>query len=346
MEATYIKMAKQALFESYVHNDSLPLCLRSGNCKSCINASDNNPPLYEMVQSRVNSGDIFFSVEISPPKTVTGTVHSLSNLHEMKHGGALYCSVTWHPGNDPGGTSLTSSMTIAGFAAKHSGCETMLHMAGSHISHQQMDEYLHDDSECEKSDFPYAVDFVQHIEQKFGKQFTIAVAGYPCGHPEAQSYLQDLQYLKSKVEAGANLILTQMFFEAETFIKFVHDCRSLGISVPIIPGIMPIQSYASLMHMVRLTRVQLPTNFSRDLEQIKHHDEAVESYGIHKSVELCQKIFEAGVAPGIHIFTLNRSSAPIELCKRLGMWLHGPMLPLACCIKDVNDQDKGLSYKN
>ncbi|WAR15195.1 MTHR-like protein [Mya arenaria] len=98
----------------------------------------------------------------------------------------------------------------------------------------------------------YASDLVHLIRQEFGDYFVICVAGYPTGHPESESYEEDLQSLKKKVDAGADFIITQLFFKAETFIKFFHDCRALGINCPIIPGILPIQTKASKEDLLKM----------------------------------------------------------------------------------------------
>lgn len=92
-----------------------------------------------------------------------------------------------------------------------------------------------------RSEMVYATELVGHIRKTHGDYFVIGVAGYPSGHPEATSYEEDLIHLKEKVDAGADFIITQLFFNAQVFLDFVNDCREIGIRVPIIPGIMPIQ---------------------------------------------------------------------------------------------------------
>ena len=95
--------------------------------------------------------------------------------------------------------------------------------------------------EGQPSDLSYATELVKHIRAEYGSYFVLGVAGYPTGHPEATSYEEDLLHLKEKVDAGAEFIITQLFFKTEVYFKFVEDCRKLGIRVPIIPGVMPIQ---------------------------------------------------------------------------------------------------------
>jgi methylenetetrahydrofolate reductase (NADPH) len=134
----------------------------------------------------------------------------------------------------------------------------------------------------------------------------ICVAGYPHGHPESSSYEQDLVHLKEKVDAGADFIITQLFFRAETFLKYVADCRASGIQCPILPGILPIQSYDSLRHICKLSKLEVPSDIINDLERIKDNDEAIRVYGIEQAVSLCQALLDSGEVYGLHFYTLNR----------------------------------------
>lgn len=95
--------------------------------------------------------------------------------------------------------------------------------------------------DAKANELNYATELVQHIRKEYGDYFVIGVAGYPTGHPEAKDYEDDLKHLKEKVDAGAEFIITQLFFRPSVFLKFVEDCRKIGIRVPIIPGVMPIQ---------------------------------------------------------------------------------------------------------
>ncbi|VDK70398.1 unnamed protein product [Cylicostephanus goldi] len=137
----------------------------------------------------------------------------------------------------------------------------------------------------------------------------IFLPGYPLGHPEAPSYKADLLYLKSKVDAGAQFIITQLFFEAEVFEQFVRDCREMGITVPIIPGIMPIMGYDSIRRIAKLSQLTIPEKVLLDLEPIKHDDDAVMKYGTVKAIEMCRRILSSGSAPSIHLYTMNREGA-------------------------------------
>ncbi len=110
---------------------------------------------------------------------------------------------------------------------------------------------------------------VKQIREEWGSEFTICVAGYPQGHPDAESYEADLLRLKEKVDAGADFIITQLFYKASTYKKFVDDCRAVGIDCPIMPGVMPIQSHDSLRHIVKLSRLDVPPEIKKIILPLK-----------------------------------------------------------------------------
>ena len=165
---------------------------------------------------------------------------------------------------------------------------------------------------------------VKFIRENYSDYFTICVAGYPHGHPDSTSYEDDLIHLKEKVDAGADFIITQLFFKAETFIQYVKDCENIGIKCPIIPGILPIQSFDSLRHICKLSKLDVPIDIVNDLEKIKDNDEAIRVYGIEKSIKLCRELLDSGVVHGLHFYTLNREVASTEILRGLGLWHSDP----------------------
>ncbi|XP_033730545.1 methylenetetrahydrofolate reductase-like [Pecten maximus] len=169
---------------------------------------------------------------------------------------------------------------------------------------------------------------VRLIKQEHGDDFSICVAGYPTGHPECTSYQEDLRHLKAKVDAGADFIITQLFFKASTFLQFVKDCRNIGINCPIIPGVLPIQAYQSLRHIVKLSRLEVPQEIIDTIEPIKDNDEAIRNYGVEQAVQMSRDLLNSGEVYGLHIYTLNREVATIEILKRLGMWKEDPQRAL------------------
>ena len=311
----------------------------------------DNLTLAKKIESRIASGDKFFSLEFFPPRTKAGAINLLSRFDRMSLGGPLFVDVTWHPAGDPAGDSETSSMMIAHSALNYSGLETMLHMtcvgASEEVARSYLDKAkalgirsilaLRGDqpgrTEVNKRWQPqdgqlnYASDLVKLIRdnEEYRDAFSVCVAGYPTGHPEAMTYEDDLIYLKNKVEAGAHFIITQLFFKASTFKRFVDDCRAIGITCPIIPGVLPIQSYDSLRHMVKMSKLEVPNEISSVVQSLKGNDAAIRKYGVHQASEMVRELLSSGYAPGVHIYTLNREVGPISLLKRLGLWKSDPM---------------------
>ncbi|XP_040119382.1 methylenetetrahydrofolate reductase isoform X3 [Oryx dammah] len=303
--------------------------------------------LREKMKRRMDSGDKWFSLEFFPPRTAQGAVNLISRFDRMGAGGPLFVDVTWHPAGDPGSDKETSSMVIASTAVNYCGLETILHMTCCHQSREEITGHLHkakqlglknilalrgdpigDQWEEEEGGFNYATDLVKHIRNEFGDYFDVCVAGYPKGHPEGESFEADLKHLKEKVAAGADFIITQLFFEADTFFRFVKACSEIGITCPILPGIFPIQGYHSLRQLVKLSKLEVPQQIKDVIEPIKDNDAAIRNYGIEQAVSLCQELLASGLVPGLHFYTLNREVATIEVLKRLGLWIEDPRRPL------------------
>jgi len=297
--------------------------------------------LAEKLKARIESKDKFFSLEFFPPRTKSGAVNLLSRLDRMRMGNPLFIDITWHPAGNPAGDSETSSMMIAQSAVQYVGIESMLHMTCVGSSKDDVTSYLNkakrlglrnilalrgdlpnidQEWQYDPEKFNYATDLVKHTRKHFDDYFTICVAGYPTGHPEATDYDQDLMYLKEKVDAGSDFIITQLFFKSSTFKKFVDDCRAIGINCPIIPGIMPIQSYDSLRHIVKLSKLEIPEEILNVVTPLKGNDDAIRNYGIHQATQMIKELFISGYAPGIHFYTLNREVASTAILKNLGLW--------------------------
>ncbi|KZS15104.1 Methylenetetrahydrofolate reductase [Daphnia magna] len=310
--------------------------------------TSGNKSLAEKIRLRIESGEKFFSLEFFPPRTKEGAVNLLARFERLRLACPLFCDVTWHPAGNPGGDTETSSMTIASAALNYCGLETMLHLTCCNLSLEDVIKHLNraremgirsilalrgdppigQDWHPPENGLKYAVDLVRLIRNLFGDDFSICVAGYPTGHPDATSYEADLLHLKEKVDAGADFIITQLFFRAETFIKFVRDCRALGINVPIIPGVMPIQSYDSLRQIAKLSKLEVPEEIINIVAPLKDNDEAIRNYGVQQAVSLIRELFNAGLAPGVHFYTLNREVATTTILKQLGLWVTEPRRPL------------------
>uniref|UniRef100_A0A914EJM8 methylenetetrahydrofolate reductase (NADPH) n=1 Tax=Acrobeloides nanus TaxID=290746 RepID=A0A914EJM8_9BILA len=296
-------------------------------------------PLHQRIEKRVKSGTPFFSLEFFPPKTGNGVANFITRLDRYRDGGPLFVDITWHLGSDPANLNKeTSSSSIAAACLNYCRVDTMLHITGAQYSKRQTLGHLEQTkalgirnilalrgdlhpSEDGPVVYQYrALDMIRWIREEYGDYFTVAASGYPLGHPEAPSYAADIRYLKDKVDAGAQFVITQLFFEPEVFEQFVRDCREAGITVPIIPGIMPIQSYESIRRIASLSGLTIPDAILKALEPIKENDEAVRSYGIHHAVEMCRRLLSNGSAPSIHLYTMNREGSCREILQTLGLW--------------------------
>jgi methylenetetrahydrofolate reductase (NADPH) len=165
-----------------------------------------------------------------------------------------------------------------------------------------------------KDGYRYASDLVRLIRKKF--KFSVGVAGYPEKHVEAASMDEDLKHLKEKVDAGADFIVTQLFFDNKDYFRFVERVRALGINVPVIAGIMPVTDIEQIKRFTVMCGATLPPAFLSKLESLAADKAAVIQAGIDHATEQCRELVQKG-APGIHFYTLNKSHATIEIFKNL-----------------------------
>ena len=166
----------------------------------------------------------------------------------------------------------------------------------------------------EQRDFSYAADLVAFVKKRGG--FHMAVAGYPETHPEASSPEDDLARFAQKTAAGAHWAITQLFFDNKDYFAFVKRARAAGAVVPIVPGIMPVTSYAQLKRFMAMCGAKIPEELEARLVTIQDDPEAVVREGIEWGVRQCRELLDGG-APGIHFYTLNRSRSTTEILERL-----------------------------
>lgn len=169
--------------------------------------------------------------------------------------------------------------------------------------------------------FHYASDLVAFIRQETGRDFHIEVAAYPEMHPQARSMEADLQAFATKVHAGADSAITQYFFNADAYSRFVDEARRLGVQIPIVPGIMPIIGSTQLMRFSDACGAEIPRWIRLRLSGYGDDTASIRAFGLDVIEQLCEQLIAAG-APGLHFYTMNQSAATLAICQRLGWQAH------------------------
>ena len=166
-------------------------------------------------------------------------------------------------------------------------------------------------------EFHYASDLVAFIRAETGRDFHIEVAAYPEVHPQARSPEADLKAYVTKVQAGADAAITQYFYSADAYFRFVEDARRLGAEVPVVPGIMPITSSTQLMRFSDASGAEIPRWIRLRLQAYGDDVASIRAFGLDVVTGLCEQLLAAGV-PALHFYTMNQSAATLEICRRLG----------------------------
>lgn len=273
-----------------------------------------------------------FSIEFFPPKTPEGveklrvTRNKLGELHPH------YFSVTFGAGGSTQKGTLETVLEIKGEghdAAPHLSCigssrQNLLDILAEYKSHGiKRLVALRGDlpsgygaSELSSGEFRYASELVEFIRAETGDWFHIEVAAYPEMHPQAKSPQDDLQSFARKVKAGANAAITQYFYNADAYFRFVDEARKAGASVPVIAGIMPIMNYSQLMRFSDMCGAEIPRWIRLKLASFGDDAESIRAFGLDVVTQLCERLL-AGGAPGLHFYTLNQANATLEICRRL-----------------------------
>ncbi|XP_057526065.1 methylenetetrahydrofolate reductase (NADH) 2-like [Amaranthus tricolor] len=298
----------------------------------------------DKIKAAESENKTLFSFEFFPPKTEDGVENLFERMERMVAHSPSFCDITW----GAGGSTADLTLDIANRMQNIVCVETMMHLTCTNMPVEKLDHALdtiksnglqnvlalrgdppHGQDSFVKVEggFGCALDLVNHIRSKYGDYFGITVAGYPEAHPDVieanglatpESYGKDLAYLKQKVDAGADLIVTQLFYDTDVFLKFVNDCRHIGINCPIVPGIMPINNYKGFIRMTGFCKTKIPQEIMGALEPIKDNDEAVRNYGIHLGTEMCKKILASGIKQ-LHLYTLNMEKSALGILLNLGL---------------------------
>ncbi len=279
-----------------------------------------------------------FSFELFPPRTAEGVAKLPAVIAQLAALGPDYFSVTHGAGGSDQEGTYETLLTVV----EHSGVETAPHLTcvGSTRAHvaAQLQRYreagvkrivaLRGDlpatamSPAAPGEFHYANELVSFIRAEHGDWFRIEVAAYPEMHPQAARPSEDFDNFRRKVEAGADAALTQLFYNADAYFDFVERCAKAGIRIPIVPGVMPITSYANTMRFCSGCGADLPRWVRLRLEELEYDKTALVEFGIGVATRLCETLLRGG-APGLHFYTINQAGPSLRLCKNLGFAVRG-----------------------
>lgn len=269
------------------------------------------------------------SFEFFPPKTTEGLHQLLETAQQLKKFQPEFFSVTYGAG---GSTQEFTLNTLKALQELHLTVAPHISCIGATkekikalLNHYQQQDISHlialrgDLPSGEAStagDFRYATDLVKFIRATHADTFKIFVAAYPESHPQAPNYMEGLKHFKAKVDAGANFAITQYFFNANAYFQFVADCRNVGITIPIIPGIMPIYNFSQLARFSDMCGAEIPRYMRKCLESMGDDVKAIRAFGVKAITHLCKDLL-AGGAPGLHFYTLNKHAIASEILEQL-----------------------------
>ena len=270
------------------------------------------------------------SIEFFPPKTPEGVDKLRTVRQQLYQLDPEYCSVTFGAGGSTqeGTFSTVRDILAEGVAAashiscvgankatvreqlatlKAMGVKRLVTLRGDLPSGYGLG-----------GEFQYASDLVAFIRAETGNDFRIEVAAYPEVHPQSKSPEADLQAFAAKVKAGADSAITQYFYNADAYFRFVEEAQALGVTVPVVPGIMPIASSTQLMRFSDACGAEIPRWIRLRLQSFGDDIASIKAFGLDVVSSLCDQL-RAGGAPALHFYSMNQSLATLAICKQLGL---------------------------
>lgn len=269
------------------------------------------------------------SFEFFPPNSPDGWSNLLRTARRLQNERPDFFSVTYGAG---GSTRDRTYQTVKDLRAE--GLEVNPHLSWGDMSQEEISSMVQSfldlgitgmvvlrgdsPSGSVRSVMHNASELVRLIRSEIAAELQIFVAAYPEMHPDAQNPSQDLQYLSEKVQAGANACITQYFYNADAYLHFVERCRGFGITVPIIPGVMPIYNYDQLVRFSQNCGAEIPRWIEKRMYEYRTNKTALEEFGVEVVTDLCERLREGG-APGFHFYTLNRAVIPRQILRNLNL---------------------------
>jgi methylenetetrahydrofolate reductase (NADPH) len=275
-----------------------------------------------------------YSIELFPPKTPEGAQKLRATRAELAQLKPRYFSVTFGAGGSTqsGTRDTVLEITAEGHeAAPHLSCigrnrdELRAMLAEYQANGIKRVVALRGDLpsgygmlDASSGEFTYASQLIEFIRKETGDWFHIETAAYPEVHPQARSAQDDLRHFAGKIQAGADSAITQYFYNPDAYFRFVEDAAKLGVTAPIVPGIMPIMNYTQLMRFSDMCGAEIPRWIRLKLAGFGDDTASLKAFGLEVVTQLCEKLL-AGGAPGLHFYTLNQAGATKEIWGRLGL---------------------------
>ncbi|HEX4511170.1 MAG TPA: methylenetetrahydrofolate reductase [NAD(P)H] [Burkholderiaceae bacterium] len=269
------------------------------------------------------------SLEFFPPKTPEGVAKLAAARAELYGLEPEFCSVTYGAGGSTQGGTLQTVRAILGegrAGVPHVSCVgTTREGVGAMLDGFRAEGIrrlvaLRGDlpsGAVGYGDLRHASDLVALVRELGGDHFHVEVACYPETHPQARSPQADLEAFATKVRAGANSAITQMFFNPDAYFRFVDEVRKMGLDIPIVPGIMPITNSSGLMRFADNCGCEIPRWVRLRLQSFGDDAKSIREFGLDVMTGLCERLVQGGV-PGLHVYTMNQSGPTLALCRRLG----------------------------
>lgn len=275
-----------------------------------------------------------FSCEFFPPNTDEGMHKLFAAREELMRMRPAFFSVTYGAGGSTRERTFQAIQAIQAIQA-HSGVDAAPHLTCVASTRAGVREILDrfraqgihrivalrgdlPSGMREFGEFRYANELVEFVRAETGDHFHIEVAAYPEFHPQAPNPERDLLNFKRKVEAGANSAITQYFFNPDSYFRFVDDCETLGLDLPIVPGIMPITNFTQLARFSDGCGAEIPRWIRKRLEGFGDDLDAIRAFGLDVVTDLCQRLLDGG-APGLHFYTMNQAGPTLAIGERLGL---------------------------
>jgi methylenetetrahydrofolate reductase (NADPH) len=271
-----------------------------------------------------------FSCEFFPPKTAEGRDNLEGTLTALKPLGPEYISCTY----GAGGTTQEGTFDTVRQIMQH-GIPAVPHITCIGSTREKIAGLLKQymaagvsrivalrgdlpEGMDDPGEFRFANELVEFIRSESGEHFHIEVAAYPEKHPQSASMQEELMHFSRKVEAGANAAITQYFYNADAWVRYVEDCERLGVTIPIVPGIMPITNYKQLARFSAGCGAEIPRWIVTRLEGYGDDLDAIREFGFDVTLQLCEQLLEAG-APSLHFYSMNRAEPTARLLRELGV---------------------------